>query len=87
MILNSHIKKNNIKTLRTCTCQYWPSHPSFHFSHARSFVGPAIDLGYALYMGATPLHPKPVWRYLAFFFDHKPQFKEHARFYTTRVFT
>jgi hypothetical protein len=59
----------------------------FHFSCARSFVGPAIDLGYAPYMGTTPLRPKPVWRYLGFFFDRKLQFKEHAWFYTTRAFT
>jgi hypothetical protein len=58
----------------------------FHFSRARSFVGPAIDLGYAPYTGATSLRPKPVWRYLGFFFDRKLQFKEHARFYTTRAF-
>jgi hypothetical protein len=32
----------------------------FHFSHARSFVGPAIDLGYAPYTGPTPLCPKPI---------------------------
>jgi hypothetical protein len=50
-------------------------------------VGPAIDLSYAPYTGATPLRPKPVWRYLGFFFDRKLQFKEHARFYTTRAFT
>jgi hypothetical protein len=59
----------------------------FHFSCARSFVGPAIDLGYAPYTGTTPLRPKPVWRYLGFFFDRKLQFKEHVRFYTTRAFT
>jgi hypothetical protein len=59
----------------------------FHFSRARSFVGPAIDLRYAPYTGTTPLRPKPVWRYLGFFFDRKLQFKEHACFYMTRVFT
>jgi hypothetical protein len=60
---------------------------SFHFSRARSFEGPAIDLGYAPFTGDTPLRPKAVWRYLGFFFDRKLQFKEHARFYTTRAFT
>jgi hypothetical protein len=59
----------------------------FHFSRARSFEGPAIDLGYAPYTGHTPLRPKLTWRYLGFFFDRKLQFKEHARFYTTRAFT
>jgi hypothetical protein len=59
----------------------------FHFSCARSFVGPAIDLGYAPYTGTTPLRPKPIWWYLGFFFNRKHQFKEHARFYTTRAFT
>jgi hypothetical protein len=58
----------------------------FHFSRARSFVGPAIDLRYAPYTGTTPLRPKPVWRYLGFFFDRKLQFKEHAHFYMTRAF-
>jgi hypothetical protein len=60
---------------------------AFHFSYARSFEGPAVDLGYAPFTGDTPLRPKAVWRYLGFFFDRKLQFKEHARFYTTRVFT
>jgi hypothetical protein len=50
-------------------------------------VGPAIDLGYAPYMGTTPLCPKPVWQYLGFFFNCKLQFKEHVCFYTTRAFT
>jgi hypothetical protein len=60
---------------------------AFHFSHARSFKGPAIDLGYAPFMGNTPLRPKAVWCYLGFFFNRKLQFKEHVRFYTTRAFT
>jgi retron-type reverse transcriptase len=60
---------------------------AFHFSRARSFEGPAVDLGYAPFTGDTPLRPKAVWHYLGFFFDRKLQFKEHARFYTTRAFT
>jgi hypothetical protein len=55
----------------------------FHFSCARLFTPLAIDLGYAPFMGNTPLQPKPIWRYLGFFFDRKLQFKEHVRFYNT----
>jgi hypothetical protein len=60
---------------------------AFHFFHTRSFEGPAVDLGYAPFMGKTPLCSKAIWRYLGFFFDRKLQFKEHAQFYTTRAFT
>jgi hypothetical protein len=60
---------------------------AFHFLHARSFEGPAVDLGYAPFTGDTPLRPKAIWRYLGFFFNCKLQFKKHACFYTTRAFT
>jgi Reverse transcriptase (RNA-dependent DNA polymerase) len=59
----------------------------FHFSQARRFSSPPIDLGFAPYTRATPLHPKPIWRYLGFFFDRKLLFKEHVRFYSTKAFT
>jgi hypothetical protein len=58
---------------------------AFHFSRARGFTPLSIDLGYAPYTGATPLRPKPVWRYLGFFFDRKLQFKEHIRYYSTKA--
>jgi hypothetical protein len=59
----------------------------FHFSRSRDFNPPPIDLGYAPFMGDTPLVPKTIWRYLGFFFDRKLTFRKHARFYTTRAFT
>jgi hypothetical protein len=60
---------------------------AFHFSHAQRFSNPAIDLGFAPYGEATPLKPKPIWRYLGFFFDRKLLFREHVRFYSTKAFT
>jgi hypothetical protein len=39
---------------------------------------PDIDLGYAPYTGATPLHPGTTWRYLGFFFDRALTFWEHV---------
>jgi hypothetical protein len=59
----------------------------FHFSRSRGFRALPIDLGYAPFTGATPLRPKPVWRYLGFFFDRRLLFKEHIRFYTTKALT
>ena len=59
----------------------------FHFSRARRFNAPSIDLGFAPFTGATPLKPKPVWRYLGFFFDRKLLFREHVKFYATKAFT
>jgi hypothetical protein len=50
----------------------------FHFSHVQRFSNPAIDLGFAPYDEATPLKPKPIWRYLGFFFDRKLLFQEHV---------
>jgi hypothetical protein len=60
---------------------------AFHFSRARGFCPLPIDLRFALFTGATPLRPKPVWRYLGFFFDWKLQFKEHVRYYSTKALT
>jgi hypothetical protein len=60
---------------------------AFHFSRAQRFSNPAIDLGFAPYGEATPLKPKPVWRYLGFFFDRKLLVREHVRFYSTKAFT
>jgi hypothetical protein len=36
----------------------------FHFSWAHRFSSLPIDRGFALYTGATPLRPKPIWQYL-----------------------
>src|SRR5215469_11943094 len=41
----------------------------FHFSHHYGDENPLIDLGFAPFMGDTPLKPKEIWRYLGFFFD------------------
>jgi hypothetical protein len=38
----------------------------FHFSRKHSDSNPDIDLGYAPYTGATPLHPGTTWQYLCF---------------------
>ncbi|KDR64939.1 hypothetical protein GALMADRAFT_82500, partial [Galerina marginata CBS 339.88] len=43
----------------------------YHFDRSHSDYNPSIDLGFAPYTGATPLKPKPFWRYLGFFFDRK----------------
>jgi hypothetical protein len=40
----------------------------FHLSQKHGESNPDIDLGYAPYTGATPLHPGTTWRYLGFFF-------------------
>ena len=56
----------------------------FHFDRSHSKHNPSIDLGYAPFTGTTPLKPKPVWRYLGFFFDRKLNFHEHVRFYSTK---
>jgi hypothetical protein len=58
---------------------------AFHFSRVQRFSNPAIDLGFAPYGEATPLKPKPVWRYLGLFFDRKLLFREHVRFYSTKA--
>ncbi|PPQ94318.1 hypothetical protein CVT25_005041 [Psilocybe cyanescens] len=50
----------------------------FHFDRSHSKDNPPVDLGYALYTGATPLKPKLYWRYLGFYFDRKLTFTEHV---------
>ncbi|RXW14339.1 hypothetical protein EST38_g11512 [Candolleomyces aberdarensis] len=59
----------------------------FHFTRARTGFDRPLDLGYAPYMGDTPLRPKTYWRYLGFYFDRKLTFKEHVRYYTTKALT
>ncbi|KDR74555.1 hypothetical protein GALMADRAFT_141581 [Galerina marginata CBS 339.88] len=59
----------------------------YHFDRSRSDYNSSIDLGFAPFTGATPLKPKPFWRYLGFFFDCKLTFHEHVRFYSTKAFS
>ncbi|KXN81427.1 hypothetical protein AN958_04603 [Leucoagaricus sp. SymC.cos] len=57
----------------------------FHFLHCKGDDNPPIDLGYAPYTGDTPLHPKPFWQYLGFYFDRQLTFREHIRYYSTKA--
>jgi len=59
----------------------------YHFSRSRGESHPPIDLGFAPYMGDTPLGPKLYWRYLGFYFDHSLMFREHIRYYATKAMT
>jgi hypothetical protein len=59
----------------------------FHFSQKHSDSDPDINLGYAPYTGATPLHPGTTWRYLGFFFDRALTFREHVKHYTNKALT
>jgi hypothetical protein len=59
----------------------------FHFSQKHGNSNPDIDLGYALYTGATPLHPGTTWRYLGFLFDHALTFREHVKHCTNKALT
>ncbi|KXN92769.1 hypothetical protein AN958_03580 [Leucoagaricus sp. SymC.cos] len=57
----------------------------FHFLHQKGDDNPPIDLGYAQYMGDTPLCPKLFWRYLGFYFDRQLTFREHVWYYSTKA--
>jgi hypothetical protein len=59
----------------------------FHFSQKHGDSNPDIDLGYAPYTGATPLHPSTTWQYLGFFFDCALTFQEHVKHYTKKALT
>jgi hypothetical protein len=59
----------------------------FHFSQKHSDSNPDINLGYAPYTRATPLHPDTTWQYLGFFFDHALTFCEHVKCYTNKALT
>jgi hypothetical protein len=59
----------------------------FHFSQKHNDSNPDIDLGYAPYTGATPLHPGTTWQYLGFFFDRALTFREHVKRYTNKALT
>jgi hypothetical protein len=59
----------------------------FQFSWKHSDSNPDINLGYAPYTRATPLHPGTTWQYLGFFFDCALTFHEHVKCYTNRALT
>jgi hypothetical protein len=58
-----------------------------HFSWKCGDSNPDIDLGYAPYTRATPLHPGTTWQYLGFFFDCALTFHEHVKHYTNKALT
>jgi len=51
----------------------------FHFTRARHPPNPSIDL---TTVGGSMITPKPIWRYLGFFFDRKLNY--HTHFYATK---
>jgi hypothetical protein len=59
----------------------------FQISWKYNDSNPDIDLGYAPYTGATPLHPGTTWQYLGFFFDCALTFCEHVKQYTNKALT
>ena len=53
----------------------------FHFTRQHSYSSPSLDL---TPMGRHILQPKPIWRYLGFFFDRKLSFHYHCHYYATK---
>ena len=53
----------------------------FHFIRAQYPLNPSIDL---TSVGGPIINPKPIWRYLGFFFDRKLNFHYHTHFYATK---
>jgi len=53
----------------------------FHFTRAWHPPNPSIDL---TSIGGPIINPKPIWRYLGFFFDRKLNFHYHIHFYATK---
>jgi len=53
----------------------------FHFTRAYNPPDPSIDL---TLVGGPILHPKPIWRYLGFFFDRKLNFHHYVHHYATK---
>jgi len=53
----------------------------FHFLRAHNPPNPSIDL---TSVGGPILRPKPIWRYLGFFFDRKLNFHHHVHHYATK---
>jgi hypothetical protein len=59
----------------------------FHFSQKHNDSNPDINLSYAPYTRATPLHPGTTWQYLGFFFDCALTFQEHVKCYMNKALT
>jgi len=53
----------------------------FHFTRARHPPNPSIDLSS---VGGSVISPKPIWRYLGFYFDRRLNFNYHTHFYATK---
>jgi len=53
----------------------------FYFTRARHPPNPPINL---TSIGGPIINPKPIWRYLGFFFDRKLNFYYHTHFYATK---
>ena len=52
----------------------------FHFTQSHKY-NLSLDL---TSVGGPLLTPKPIWRYLGFFFDRKLSFHHHCHYYTTK---
>jgi len=53
----------------------------FHFTRAQYLSNPSINL---TTVGGPIINPKPIWRYLGFFFNQKLNFHYHTHFYATK---
>ena len=53
----------------------------FHFTQSQRPPNYLLDL---ISVGGSVLTPKPIWRYLGFFFDRKLNFHHHVHFYATK---
>jgi len=53
----------------------------FHFTRACHPPNPSIDL---LSVGGSVISPKPIWRYLGFYFDHRLNFNYYTHFYAMK---
>ena len=53
----------------------------FYFTRAHQPPNPSINL---MSVGGPILHPKPIWRYLEFFFNRKLNFYHHVHYYMTK---
>jgi len=53
----------------------------FHFIRSQHPLNPSLDL---ISVGGPVLSPKPIWRYLGFFFNQKLIFYYHVHHYATK---
>ena len=53
----------------------------FHFTRACHPPNPSINLSL---VGGPVISPKPIWRYLGFYFDCRLNFNYHTHFYATK---